>query len=180
MLFLNDDVADFNLLQFPTNSTFDYSSLLAFCNDNQGKEELCFRDWVSLSSFRFGFGLDQAELYFESFAMFSASNQDGVKISSFLERSLPLLPFVLFLYNQLFNLSGSLTNRVDAEFPSVKEEPHDPLGSLIYQHSSRTSISSIEELEADDLQSLKSFPSAIVDRRYKLAAFWRYTSCLTR
>ena len=87
------------------------------------------------------------------------------------------VPFVLFLYNQLFNAPGGLPSslmKADSEFPNNgKEEAHDPLGPLVYPHfSSRSSIVSLDDLD-DDPTTCKSFPTMILEKRHKLAAFWR-------
>ena len=65
--------------------------------------------------------------------------------------------------------------KADSEYPTGKEESHDPLGNLIYPHfSSRISIVSLDDLE-DDQVNCKSFPTVILEKRHKVAAFWRST-----
>jgi hypothetical protein len=168
MLYLKDDIADFYLLQFPFNSQFDYPTLLQVCHELQGKEEISFQSWQAISQTHFSFSVDQTELYFETFCLLYFKKVDQ------LLKPIPTVAFILFLYNQLFNQTGIAGSRVDSEFPNLKEEAHDPLGSLIYpSFSSRISISSLDDLDLEDLQSLKSFPSSILERRHKVASYWR-------
>ena len=168
MLYLKDEIADFFLLQFPFNSQFDYPTLLQVCHELQGQAEISFQSWQSIAQTHFLFSIDQTELYFETFSLLFSR-----KVDQFL-KPIPTVAFILFLYNQLFNQSGMAGSRIDSEFPNLKEEPHDPLGSLIYPtFSSRMSIASLEDLDFEDLQSVKSFPSSILERRHKLTSYWR-------
>lgn len=56
--------------------------------------------------------------------------------------------------------------------PTVKEDAHDPLGLTFPHFSSRTSIASLDETDPDE-HTAKTFPAILLDRRHKLAAFWR-------
>ena len=148
MLYLKDEIADFFLLQFPFNSQFDYPTLLQVCHELQGQAEISFQSWQSIAQTHFLFSIDQTELYFETFSLLFSR-----KVDQFL-KPIPTVAFILFLYNQLFNQSGMAGSRIDSEFPNLKEEPHDPLGSLIYPtFSSRMSIASLEDLDFEDVKT---------------------------
>jgi hypothetical protein len=171
MLYLQDKIADFALLAFPTSSLLDYQSLLQFCIDLQGKKEFTLTEFTELGKLRFNFAADQADLYFQTFLLFYHDGNQKLK-----SENVPTLAFVLYLYNQLFNGPGLpiAAMKIDSEFPSSKEEAHDPLGSLVFPlHSSRASSASMDDMDMEDQISNKAFPGVLAEKRYKLASFWR-------
>ncbi|KAJ3336540.1 TBCC domain-containing protein 1, partial [Kappamyces sp. JEL0680] len=166
-LYLNDQTADFGLIGIPTHSHFEFQSLLQFSTSLNGKKRVSWNDFEVLARQSFGFTCDQSNLYFHAFSTFANQN--------IADETVATVGLVLFLYNQLFLAPGhvSAALKADADFPTYKEEAHDPLGLFaLPPPSSRASTASLDDTD-DDQQTFRSFPGILLEKRHQLASFWR-------
>ncbi|KAJ3262348.1 hypothetical protein HK103_002789 [Boothiomyces macroporosus] len=166
-LYLNENLHDFSQLIIPDDTHFNYTNLLALCTDLTGKQTIGLNLWTELASSHFKLAPQDSRIFFETFSL-SFAEQKGSMMS------VPVLTFVLFLYNQLYGLSISqIPVKTQDEYPNLKEGPHFPL-----ENTELPTHASCASLDEEDIETLnhQSFPSHLIDGRNKLTTYWRSTT----
>ncbi|KAJ3316015.1 TBCC domain-containing protein 1 [Boothiomyces sp. JEL0838] len=166
-LYLNENLHDFSQLIIPDDTHFNYTNLLALCTDLTGKQTIGLNLWTELASSHFKLAPQDSRIFFETFSL-SFAEQKGSMMS------VPVLTFVLFLYNQLYGLSISqIPVKTQDEYPNLKEGPHFPLENT--ELPTHASCASLDEVDIETLNH-QSFPSHLIDGRNKLTTYWRSTT----
>ncbi|KAJ3276816.1 hypothetical protein HDV01_002870 [Terramyces sp. JEL0728] len=166
-LHLNKNLHDFALLVLPDDSNFNYTNLLSLCTDISGKQTIGLNLWSELASSHFKFTAQDARIFYETFSL-SFSQQKGSMMS------VPVLKFVLFLYNQLYGVSiNQIPVKGQDEYPNIKEEPHFPLENSVL--SSQVHSMSLNEIDVETIDH-QPFPSHLSEGRNKLTTYWRSTT----
>ncbi|KAI8911790.1 tubulin binding cofactor C-domain-containing protein [Gorgonomyces haynaldii] len=165
-LFLRNFLFDISTAPIPTESKYEYTSLINVAGDfNRSKSKtLSIDEWTNIAKARLDLDPDQALVFYHLFQL-------GLNIGDQEPRK---LQFLLLLYNQLFRLPFIRDTLVNGdEFPRVLLGSHNPLGSSPKDIVREESAEDMEEVLKT---SSFKFSSDLAHGRHQLATYWRSTA----